>query len=197
MSYSNIPLEHAPVMNALLDADHKISFTELIQQVQLFTKPLSLAAIRFILENVMLDDEEVRALASFERNQYCRKRLFHNAHCEILILSWLNGQRSKIHDHLQTACGVKVLLGQATETQFKRAANGQVYATESVLYDKNHTSVSLNNDIHQISNLQANNEPLITLHLYSPPLQHFHLYSLDGSHPVRFNAQQHPWYYEI
>ncbi|WP_299494306.1 cysteine dioxygenase family protein [uncultured Shewanella sp.] len=197
MSNAPFRLTQAPALDALLDADHYISFTELIQQVSLFNKPLSLAAIRFMLENVMLDDREVQALSSFECNNYCRKRLFHNSHCEILILSWLNGQRSKIHDHLHSACGVKVLLGQATETQFEQAENGHVYATQSILYDTAQISVSQDNDIHQISNLQAQNKPLITLHLYSPPLQQFHLYSLEESKPILFNAQQNPWYYEI
>ena len=74
-------------------------------------KPLSLATIRFILENVDLQDDEIKSLASFDEDNYCRKRLFKNQHCEVLILSWLNGQRSKIHDHLNTACGVRVLKG--------------------------------------------------------------------------------------
>ena len=40
-------------------------------------------------------------------------------------------------------------------------------------------TVSMDNDIHQISNLQADDKPLVTLHVYSPPLSQFHLYQLE------------------
>ncbi|MCZ8499626.1 hypothetical protein O9929_23970 [Vibrio lentus] len=52
-------------------------------------------------------------MASFDKETYCRQRLFKNDHCEVLILSWLNGQRSKIHDHLNTSCGVKKFYGRS------------------------------------------------------------------------------------
>ncbi|MCL1122905.1 cysteine dioxygenase [Shewanella surugensis] len=197
MDNSSFPPEHTPVLSALLDAGDHISFSGLIQQVQLFSKPLSLATICFVLENVMLSELEIKSLASFESDHYCRKCLFRNDHCEILILSWLNGQRSKIHDHLDTVCGVKVLLGQATETRFETAANGDIYATQSVQFDKENTTVSEDNDIHQISNLQADDQPLVTLHIYSPPLQQFHIYQLEDGKSVLLNAQQDPCFYEI
>ena len=43
-------------------------------------------------------------------------------------LCWRNGQRSPIHNHRGSNCGVKVLRGVATETTFARAANGMIYA---------------------------------------------------------------------
>ncbi|MGF1749172.1 cysteine dioxygenase [Vibrio cionasavignyae] len=174
-----------------------MSFHELIAQVQGATRPLSLAVIRFLLDNVALSHKEIRSLASFEQDHYSRKRLFRNEHCEILILSWLSGQRSKIHDHRGTACGVKVLLGDATETEFEVAANGHIYATQSALYTEQTVTVSRDQDIHQISNLQSDSQALVTLHIYSPPLKTFYLYQLDGTDPELLNVQEDTWFYEI
>lgn len=197
MDHSSITLDHVPALSALLDSDYQLSFSELMQIVQLADKPLSLATIRFILESVELNKEEVESLAAFDQDNYCRKRLFRNDHSEILILSWLNGQRSKIHDHLDTACGVKVLHGEATETRFETAASGHIYATKSALFGKGNVTVSKDNDIHQISNLQADDKPLMTLHIYSPPLHKFHLYDLEDGSPELLNLEQDSWFYEI
>ncbi|WP_436411398.1 cysteine dioxygenase [Vibrio coralliilyticus] len=197
LRHSAITQEQAPALAALLDSDYRLNFQELMEQIKLSNKPLSLATIRFILENVVLNDTEIKALASFDEDSYCRKRLFKNDHCEVLILSWLNGQRSKIHDHLNTACGVRVLHGEATETLFETAANGHIYASQSSHYQQGSVTVSKDNDIHQISNLQADDEPLVTLHVYSPPLQQFHLYQLEGGEPELLDLQQDSWFYEI
>ncbi|WP_415674636.1 hypothetical protein [Vibrio neptunius] len=197
LRHSAITQEQAPALSALLDSDYRLNFQGFIEQIKLSNKPLSLATIRFILENVALDDTEIKALSSFDQDNYCRRRLFKNDHCEVLILSWLNGQRSKIHDHLNTACGVRVLHGEATETLFETAANGHIYASQSSHYQQGSVTVSKDNDIHQISNLQADDEPLVTLHVYSPPLQQFHLYQLEGGEPELLDLQQDSWFYEI
>ncbi len=187
----------APALAALLDSDFRLSFASFIEQIQLVNKPLSLATIRFILENVDLQDDEIKSLASFDEDNYCRKRLFKNQHCEVLILSWLNGQRSKIHDHLNTACGVRVLKGEAIETLFETAENGYIYAAQSTHHREGSVTVSMDNDIHQISNLQADDKPLVTLHVYSPPLSQFHLYQLEKGQPELLDLQQDTWFYEI
>src|SRR5262249_17865286 len=44
------------------------------------------------------------------------------------VLSCRNGQRSPIHDHKGSSCGVRVLEGTATETLFTFAPNGHVKA---------------------------------------------------------------------
>ncbi|MFB9191133.1 cysteine dioxygenase [Vibrio ostreicida] len=189
--------QQAPALAALLDRDYRLNFQDLMEQIQLVNKPLSLATIRFILEDVDVNEREIKALASYDQQNYCRQRLFKNEHCEVLLMSWLNGQRSKIHDHLNTACGVRILYGEATETSFETAANGHIYASQSSLFKQGSVTVSQNNDIHQISNLQANDEPLVTLHVYSPPLRQFHLYQLEGGSPELLDLQQDSWFYEI
>jgi cysteine dioxygenase len=98
-----------------------------------------------------------------------------------LIICWRGGQRSPIHDHVGSNCAVKVLRGVATETIFERGPNGMIYATGSRILNAGEVCASADSDIHQVSNLEANENDLITLHLYSPPLISMNVYSLIGS----------------
>lgn len=197
MQDTDIQTKQDPMLAALIYSDYKLNYPEFIEQIKLVNKPLSLASIRFLLDNVDLSEKEIKALACFDQETYSRKRLFKNEHCEVLLLSWLNGQRSKIHDHLHTSCGVKIMHGEATETLFEVAANGQIFASQSTHYPQGSVTVSQDNDIHQISNLQAGDEPLITLHIYSPPLNQFHLYQLENGQPELLNLNEESWFYEI
>lgn len=182
---------------SVLNLDTQLDYHQLIDQLQQATQPLSLSCLRFLLDNVNISNEQVMQLASFDEKNYCRKRLFRNDHCEVLMLSWLNGQRSKIHDHLNAACGVKILNGEAIETQFEKSANGLIYATKSTQFAQGSVTVSRDDDIHQISNLQADNKPLITLHIYSPPLQKFNLYQLESGQAELLDLEQDSWFYQI
>ena len=74
---------------------------------------------------------------------------------QALLLCWRNGQRSPIHNHRGSNCGVKVLRGVATETVFGRAPNGMVVADRSRDLPPGHICASADDDIHQMSNLQA------------------------------------------
>jgi cysteine dioxygenase len=96
------------------------------------------------------------------------------------VLCWRNGQRSPIHNHRGSSCGVKVLRGVATETVFARAPNGMVLPTSSRELPTGFLCASADDDIHQISNLQAAGKDLVTLHIYSPPLMRMEMFSLDN-----------------
>src|SRR5262249_49576071 len=94
------------------------------------------------------------------------------------ILCWKNGQRSPIHDHVGSSCGVRVLRGTMTETRFEFAPNGHVKAVSSRDFEPNSVCGSQDYDMHQVSNLQAGDADLVTLHVYSPPLVRMGTYSL-------------------
>jgi DMSO/TMAO reductase YedYZ molybdopterin-dependent catalytic subunit len=96
----------------------------------------------------------------------------------VWVMCWRNGQRSPIHDHAHSACSVRVLEGTATITDFARAANGHVKAMGSNDLPPGGVVCSADDDLHQISNLQAGNADLITLHVYAPPLLRMGVYSI-------------------
>ena len=93
-------------------------------------------------------------------------------------LCWRSGQRSPIHNHALSTCGVRVLEGVATETVFEMMPCGLVKAVNSHDMLVSDVVVAQDAKIHQISNLQLPGHDLVTLHVYSPPLLRMDTYSL-------------------
>jgi cysteine dioxygenase len=122
---------------------------------------------------------ELTAYLTFHPDRYVRNRVYDGPAYQALLLCWRNGQRSPIHNHRGSHCGVKVLHGVATETLFTRAANGLIVPVASRDLPAGHTCTSADEDVHQVSNLQAGGADLVTLHIYSPPLVRMDVFSLD------------------
>jgi cysteine dioxygenase len=141
---------------------------------------LPLPVILGWLDEAGLTAEALANYLVFGRGRYVRNLLHAGPTYQALVLCWRNGQRSPIHNHRGSNCGVKVLRGVATETLFAKAPNGLVYATGSRDLPPGHTCASADDDMHQVSNLQAGGADLVTLHVYSPPLLRMDVFSLDS-----------------
>jgi cysteine dioxygenase len=152
------------------------AFTELDQAAG----QLPLRTILDWLERIPFRFEDVANYLVFRPERYVRNRLHDGPSYQALLLCWRNGQRSPIHNHRGSHCGVKVLRGIATETFFKRAANGLIVPVSSRDLAANQICGSVDDDIHQVSNLQAGHADLVTLHIYSPPLLRMDVFSLDS-----------------
>jgi len=68
-----------------------------------------------------------------------------------------------------------------TETRFEFAPNGHVKAVGSSDYAAGSVIGSQDFDLHQVSNLQAGDADLVTLHVYSPALVQMGTYSLTDT----------------
>lgn len=130
------------------------------------------------LRSLNLTVADVADYARFNEANYRRNLVHGGTWYHLLVLCWRSGQRSPIHDHAQSTCGLKVLKGIATETKFEMTASGLVKAVSSRDLENGLIAASQDADIHQVSNLQADGEDLITLHIYSPPLLRMKTYSL-------------------
>jgi cysteine dioxygenase len=123
-------------------------------------------------------DDELDRFIRFSDLRYTRNLVRAGPEYHVLVLCWRNGQRSPIHDHAGSACCVRVLRGTLTETQFELAPNGHVKATFSRDLLPGSVIASEDEDIHQVSNLQAEDADLVSLHVYIPPLMQMQTYSL-------------------
>ena len=130
------------------------------------------------LSRLSFDIKELSEFVRFSSQSYARNLVRGGPWYQALVLCWKNGQRSPIHDHATSSCGVRVLRGTMTETQFEFAPNGHVKAVCSHDYPPGTVIGSQDSDLHQVSNLQAGNADLVTLHVYSPPLVKMATYSL-------------------
>ena len=138
----------------------------------------SLETLQQELRSLSLSVDEIPHLTSFHPDRYMRNRIGLSQHFEALLLCFEAGQRTPIHDHAGSACGVKVLEGVATETIFDRTPDGWLFATESNALRAGGVVGSNDMDTHQLSNLQTAGKRLVTLHIYSPPLGTVGNYSL-------------------
>ena len=69
---------------------------------------------------------------------------------------------------------------------FEHADNEMVVPVSSRQLDEGSICVSQDSDIHQMSNLQADDADLVTLHIYSPALLSMNAYSLVDATVSRF-----------
>ena len=130
------------------------------------------------LSELEIDCDELREHVQFADRFYARNLVRKGPWFHLLVLCWKNGQRSPIHDHAGSSCGVRVLRGVMTETRFEVAPNGHVKAVGSRDLAEGGVCSSQDDDLHQVSNLQAGNAELVTLHVYSPPLLWMGTYSI-------------------
>ena len=143
---------------------------ELLDKLDGYTKKIPIADLRGLVENFEDDWNVFRPYLRFQNKRYNRNLIRAGENYHALLLCWKNGQRSPIHDHRNSRCVIRVMQGVATETLFATSDNGLVYPTTSRELVERSTSLSEDDDKHQISNLQAEGD-LVTLHIYSlPPL---------------------------
>jgi cysteine dioxygenase len=138
-----------------------------------------LAELAAVVESLALGGDDLAEFVRFSDRAYARNLVRAGPWYMALVLCWKNGQRSPIHDHAGSNCCVRVLRGALTETRFEFAPNGQVRAGGSHDYPPGAILTSADLDLHQVSNLQAGDAPLVTLHVYSPPLLGMGTYTLN------------------
>jgi DMSO/TMAO reductase YedYZ molybdopterin-dependent catalytic subunit len=138
--------------------------------------PLEELAAR--LRKLHIQRSDVEMWIRFSEKSYQRNVVKTGTWYHLWVMCWRNGQRSPIHDHTGSACALCVIDGVATVTTFERAANGHIKAMGSTDVSPGGMVLTCDDDMHQVSNLQAGNADLITLHIYTPPLLRMGTYSI-------------------
>jgi len=93
--------------------------------------PIPEDAIRKGLEELRLNREALAGSVNFNERDYQRNLVHSTATYEVLILCWRSGQRSPIHDHGDSVCGLLVLEGVATEASFELNPRGSVAPSQT------------------------------------------------------------------
>ncbi len=150
----------------------------LFEYLDALTDRAPLDELKQLLTRCEISPGDVAECIKFSSRGYMRNLIRSGDWYYALALCWKNGQRSPIHDHAGSSCGVKVLRGTMTETRFEFAPNGHIVATGSRDYPPGSVIGSEDYDLHQVSNLQRGTADLVTLHVYSPPLLTMGTYSL-------------------
>ncbi len=135
------------------------------------TGPYSMAEIKSILTSEIWCADSVKPWVSYKESCYERNSIYKDESIEILCLCWKPGQKSTIHDHVGSNCGVKVLEGVCREKFFTVVNESQLLVRESkkaISYNPGQITLSHPGSVHQLEN--PGESGLISLHVYSPPL---------------------------
>lgn len=157
-----------------MDLELEDWFTELDQ----YQTRIPLDVLTKGISRVRFTPETIQPFVQFSPERYRRNLMHAGPAYHALILCWRSGQRSPIHDHRGSACAVRVVRGQATETTFELTSEGHLFALRTRTLTEGFVCATEDQDIHQLSNLQRRGTDLVTLHLYSPPLLVMGQYSL-------------------
>ncbi len=156
--------------------------TRLVDFLNALESRAPIEQLRHHLTQLDVKADDLTPFSIFGDTCYRRNLISEGPWFELLCICWKSGQRSPIHNHAGSTCGLRIIEGVATETAFETTPCGQIKPTKSVDYEPGLVCCTQDSQIHQVSNLQPANQCLRTLHIYSPPLRTMQTYSLmDGA----------------
>jgi len=127
----------------------------------------SLVTNKKLLENKNIlssyNSNDWKQYISFDKQDYKKNLVYRDNNFEIFVVCWLPNQETKIHNHPEGGCLLKILEGNMME---------ELYDKNFVLQEKNNlvmSDVRYIDDSIGIHKMKNNEENTISLHIYSPP----------------------------
>lgn len=166
-------------------SSHRLSLDDFICEMS--RKPASSLAHERLLDlagRLLLSDELVGTRTAFAEDTYARNLVCRTPFFELLVLCWLPGQESTIHDHAGALNAIRVFSGELTSRTFrrpegeKRPAPVVQDAEERVRPEGSLLGVD-RGGIHQLANTSP--EDLVTVHVYAPALMELSVYSTTSA----------------
>jgi cysteine dioxygenase len=152
-------------------------FEEICESLRLLTQPLTEDQIRALLESIAPCVSGLSQFARFSDTSYCRNRILRSEALDLLLLCWKPGQRTPIHDHSGSICGVHVVRGEALEIGFTPSGVGLMVPSDCKRLSAGDITVSRDSEAHMMANVASTSQDLVTLHCYSPPLDSMRIFS--------------------
>ncbi|WP_164981343.1 FAD/NAD(P)-binding protein [Silvibacterium dinghuense] len=154
----------------------------LVEQLHLQDGVLSESVVRNLLLEANLPSSELAPYIEHREESYARRCVARNEHFELLVLTWAPTQYGVAHDHSGSLCGLKVVDGRLTETLFADGPDGRVRLTSETSHGPGDILTDPGTVVHALANASAD-EPLITVHVYSPPLPEVRRYAVTEEDP--------------
>jgi predicted metal-dependent enzyme (double-stranded beta helix superfamily) len=165
---------------------------QILQDIQSLTATLDELATTKLLTELAKHPELFADHQIFDDTGYRRNRVIRTELVDLLVLCWKPGQRTPIHDHTGSVCGVCILRGEGTEVTFTRSGVDLLMPCKSQIFTAGEITTSRDADIHLMGNFASSNTDLVTLHCYSPPLQEMKLYEVSKTFLA--NDQEITWH---
>ena len=114
------------------------------------------------------------------RRNYARTLLHRCDDFEILVLHWLPGARSSIHDHGGALCWFAVAKGEVGVENFLRYDTGATPGYARIGFDGRENlhegAIDYRQDDVHLHRCFAGNEHAVSLHVYARPIERFHTF---------------------
>ena len=140
-----------------------------------------LATLDRLLRSLNVTIDDLRLACTFGTRAYRRNTISKSANYELLALCWRSGHCTPIHDHFGVSCAFRVVHGTGTEIRFKPTPSGLTCPVATNPMPPGYVCSAQEEDIHQIANMQAAGQDLVTLHIYSPPISKMRTYRFTTS----------------
>lgn len=127
---------------------------------------------------------------------YHREVLAHNDDYEVMIAFWNNGQSCLPHDHGGSSGRVRILNGSGLVTNYDVTVptNGvsRIAKIDGPKLVVKGTPSPVDREI--VHSMQAQNDGLVTLHIYSKRIPFMHVYDLEKKKAIRVSSQCGAWW---
>ena len=146
-------------------ANYPANLKRLIRTLKTIS-PLTPTQISEVVREVDLTAQDLLPWADFTHpctDSYGRKLVFHGGHFEIMVMSWLPGDFSAIHDHGSTQWGAVQCFGAAEHTIYS-LVKGVLKNPVAANYTPGMVREVDHHLIHQMGN--RGKQPFLSLHVY-------------------------------
>jgi len=151
--------------------------------------------IRDLMTNMVYKEDEWKKYVFESPDHYTRNLVASKDFVyDLILLCWMPGQKSAVHDHRSSGCWMRVLQGELTETRFRSNladAAGPLEKTSAETFSSPNTFYINNSQgVHSVAN--SGSIPAYSLHLYSPPITECEVWV--GGNPHLFKTSLHTVY---
>jgi uncharacterized NAD(P)/FAD-binding protein YdhS/predicted metal-dependent enzyme (double-stranded beta helix superfamily) len=145
----------------------------LVQQLDAAGPAPSLAELSRIMSETPLSSADVAAFIHENPRSYNRAQVAIRDHYELLVMTWRPGQSSVPHDHAGSICAMQIVQGTAVEGSYRVAPDGFVDLEYESEVGPGQVTAGQDAGVHTVLNRASASEPLVTVHVYAPPLKDF------------------------
>ena len=112
---------------------------------------------------------------SWNESKYTRNCIAHSDEFELILLCWMPGQETKIHDHDDKSCWVKMISGHIQEDTFHLEGETLRETGKHILNEGDVTFANNRLFLHRLKN--TSKERTLSLHLYMEPIKKCKIYN--------------------
>ena len=152
------------------------SLAKLVEYLDSLDGRADLGTLERLLREARFERADLEPWCVFGEKGYKRNTVRSTEWYELVCNCWRSSHCSPIHDHRGVSCSFKVVEGTGTEVAFELTDCGMARPVSSRELTEGQVAAADETGIHLVANMKAEGEDLVTLHIYSPPIESMSTY---------------------